>query len=102
MQRLINSCSSVFYTNHHRAGDIPATKLLESHIDLDANTCTSLIVYSLLNVQYHSWAIAAACGDNLIVVGDKLTAKASLSPGEVFLLKELGTLIKYNDYGATN
>lgn len=101
LQLLLNAGVSVFYADHHRAGDIPATELLESHIDLDANTCTSLIVDSLLNGQYHSWAIAAAYGDNLISVGDKLAAKAGLSLGEASLLKELGTLINYNGYGAT-
>ncbi|MDV5172124.1 DHH family phosphoesterase [Photobacterium rosenbergii] len=101
LQRLLNAGASVFYADHHRAGDIPATELLESHIDLDANTCTSLIVDSLLNGQYHSWAIAAAYGDNLIAVGDKLAAKAGLTLGEASLLKELGTLINYNGYGAT-
>ncbi|MGF1737301.1 DHH family phosphoesterase [Photobacterium satsumensis] len=101
LQRLLNSGASVFYADHHRAGDIPAAELLEPHIDLDANTCTSLIVDSLLNGQYHSWAIAAAYGDNLIAVGDKLADKAELSLGEASLLKELGTLINYNGYGAT-
>lgn len=101
LQRLLNAGASVFYVDHHRAGDIPATQLLESHIDLDANTCTSLIVDNLLNGQYHLWAITAAYGDNLIAVGDKLAAKEGLSLGEASLLKELGTLINYNGYGAT-
>ncbi|MGR5144883.1 DHH family phosphoesterase [Photobacterium sp. DNB23_23_1] len=101
LQHILDAGAHVFYADHHRAGDIPVTQLLESHIDLDANTCTSLIVDSLLNGQYHSWAIAAVYGDNLIAVGDKLAAKAGLSLGEASLLKELGTLINYNGYGAT-
>lgn len=101
LQRLLNVGASVFYADHHRAGDMPVSELLESHINLDANTCTSLIVDSLLNGKYHSWAIAAAYGDNLIAVGDKLAAEAGLSLGEASLLKELGTLINYNGYGVT-
>ncbi|MBC7006721.1 DHH family phosphoesterase [Photobacterium sp. BZF1] len=101
LQRLLDAGASVLYADHHRAGDIPTTESLESYIDVDANTCTSLIVDSLLNGQFHMWAIAAAYGDNLIAVGDKLAAEAGLSLGEASLLKELGTLINYNGYGAT-
>ncbi|WEM41565.1 DHH family phosphoesterase [Photobacterium sp. DA100] len=101
LQRVLDAGASVFYADHHRAGDIPESDSLESHIDLDANTCTSLIIDQLLDGQFHHWAIAAAYGDNLIAIGDRLAAKAGLSLGEASFLKELGTLINYNGYGAT-
>jgi len=69
----------VFYADHHRAGDIPQHNNLTALIDLDANTCTALIVDQHLKGQFHDWAICAAYGDNLIAKG---------------------TLINYNGYGA--
>jgi len=89
----------VFYADHHRAGDIPVSELLDAHIDLDANTCTALIVDGVLNGEYHYWAITAAYGDNLIGKGDKLSKAAGLSVEQSEQLKELGTLINYNGYG---
>ena len=93
--------ASVFYADHHRTGDIPDAENLVANIDLDANTCTALIVDKLLDGQFHHWAIAAAYGDNLIQVADELAQQAGLSNEEASGLKELGTLINYNGYGAS-
>jgi len=90
----------VFYADHHRAGDIPVSQHLDAHIDLKANTCTALIVDGVLNGEYHYWAITAAYGDNLIAKGDQLSKVAGLSVEQSEQLKELGTLINYNGYGA--
>ncbi|MGF1774976.1 DHH family phosphoesterase [Vibrio wakamikoensis] len=95
------SCgATVFYVDHHRACEIPQFDGLEAHIDLDANTCTSLIVDRLLKGQYHAWAIAAAYGDNLIAKADELAIEAGYSSAQRAFLKELGTLVNYNGYGA--
>jgi len=90
----------VFYADHHRTGEIPASEHLDAHIDLDANTCTALIIDSYLNGQFHFWAIAAAYGDNLVAKGELLSKAADLSIEQSEQLKELGTLINYNGYGA--
>ena len=90
----------VLYVDHHRSGDIPANDLFTAHIDLDANTCTSLIIDDLLKGKYHLWAITAAYGDNLIAKGDELASTAGLTSLESGQLKELGTLINYNGYGS--
>lgn len=90
----------VFYADHHRCGEIPHHKNLEAHIDLDANTCTALIIDQLLDRQFHPWAITAAYGDNLIAQADTLAASAGLSEIQSEQLKALGTLINYNGYGA--
>lgn len=90
----------VFYADHHKAGDIPQHSNLEAHIDLDANTCTALIVDKLLQGRFHAWAITAAYGDNLIAKADELADRAGFSTQEKAQLKELGTLINYNGYGA--
>ena len=92
--------AKVLYVDHHRCGDIPVSDSLTAHIDLDANTCTSLIVDELLNGKYHLWAITAAYGDNLIAKADELASAARLTSQQSEQLKELGTLINYNGYGS--
>ena len=94
------SGATVFYVDHHRTGDIPNHKKLEAHINLDANTCTSLIVDGLLAGKFHEWAITAAYGDNLIAKAEQLAEQAGLSKWQAEQLQELGTLINYNGYGA--
>ncbi|TEW50713.1 DHH family phosphoesterase [Psychromonas algicola] len=96
----LNSGATVFYADHHRAGDIPQHKNLTALIDLDANTCTALIVDKHLKGEFHDWAICAAYGDNLIAKADALSAAAGHTKEQSVLLKELGTLINYNGYGA--
>lgn len=92
--------AEVFYADHHRAGDVPAHDNLQALIDLDANTCTALIIDKYLNGEFHDWAICAAYGDNLIAKGDQLSAEAGYNQTQSEQLKELGTLINYNGYGA--
>lgn len=92
--------AEVFYADHHRAGDIPEQNNLTALIDLDANTCTALIVDKHLNGKFHDWAICAAYGDNLIAKADELAKQAGYSEEQAEQLKELGTLINYNGYGA--
>ncbi|MCP4324310.1 MAG: DHH family phosphoesterase [Alteromonadales bacterium] len=98
---LLEKGASVYYADHHRCGDIPTHENLNANIDLDANTCTGLIIDKLLAGRYHAWAITAAYGDNLIAKADELSKKAGYSVEQADQLKELGTLINYNGYGAT-
>jgi hypothetical protein len=97
---ILESGAKVFYADHHRAGEIPTDVNLEAYIDLDADTCTSLIIDKYLQGRFHLWAITAAYGDNLIAVGDRLSSIAGLTSQQAGQLKELGTLINYNGYGA--
>lgn len=92
--------ADVFYVDHHRSGDIPKYNNLEAHINLDANTCTSLIISELLGKKYHLWAITAAYGDNLVSVADKEAFNLGLNDKQKSQLKALGTYINYNGYGA--
>ncbi|WP_371375343.1 DHH family phosphoesterase [Thalassotalea aquiviva] len=100
----LNACldagATVFYADHHRAGNIPKHENLTAKIDLDPNVCTALIVDEHLHGQYHLWAITAAYGDNLIAKADSLATEAGLTNEQRELLKDLGTLINYNGYGA--
>ncbi|WP_261903475.1 DHH family phosphoesterase [Vibrio fortis] len=101
LAKALEASTEVFYVDHHRTGDLPQSELLEAHIDLDANTCTALIVDKLLDGRFHDWAITAAYGDNLIQKADQLADAAGFDELQKDLLKELGTLVNYNGYGAT-
>ena len=91
--------TDIFYADHHRAGDIPVADNLQALIDLDANTCTALIVDGYLQGKKHLWAIAATYGDNLIAKADELSQSAGLTQQQSAQLQELGTLVNYNGYG---
>ncbi|MGU3846429.1 DHH family phosphoesterase, partial [Vibrio diabolicus] len=92
LEQALAQGAHVFYADHHKAGDIPQHGNLDAHIDLDANTCTALIVDQLLNGRFHTWAITAAYGDNMIAKADELADKVGLSHDQKAQLKELGTL----------
>ncbi|MUH71356.1 DHH family phosphoesterase [Psychrosphaera haliotis] len=100
LNKVLETKASVLYADHHRAGIIPTSNNLSAHIDLSADTCTGLIVDTILNKQYHNWAITAAYGDNLISTADNLANQAGINSEEAQQLRELGTLINYNGYGA--
>ena len=91
----------VFYCDHHRAGDIPNSEYLTHRINTDAAVCTSLLINEELAGRYLHWAIAAAYGDNLHSTADKLARDNSIAEDDREYLKELGTLINYNGYGAS-
>ena len=97
---LLDKEINVFYADHHRAGEIPGSKHLTALIDLDANTCTALIIDKYLKGKYRSWAICAAYGDNMIASAEILANQAGYNQAQKDQLKELGTLINYNGYGA--
>ncbi|HGF5100020.1 TPA: DHH family phosphoesterase [Vibrio parahaemolyticus] len=100
LEQALAQGAHVFYADHHKAGDIPQHGNLDAHIDLDANMCTALIVDRLLEGRFHTWAITAAYGDNLIAKADALADQAGLNNEQKAQLKELGTLINYNGYGS--
>lgn len=101
LELCLNTGAHVLYFDHHYAGDIPKDKNLESHIDTDANMCTSLLVNKYLNSQYLAWAVTAAYGDNLFVAAEEAATPLNLSAEELEQLKLLGTCINYNGYGAS-
>ena len=99
--RVLESGASVTYFDHHFAGDIPEHDNLKVNIDTDANVCTSLLVNASLNNQFLPWAVTAAFGDNLFSSAEEAAKPLSLSSEQLEQLKELGTCINYNGYGAT-
>ena len=101
LEQLLDQGTHVFYCDHHRAGEVPQSDALTALINLDAEVCTSLLINQHLQGQYASWAVSAAFGDNLFSSAEKLAEEIGLSRDETDFLKELGTLINYNGYGAS-
>ncbi|MEZ9553064.1 DHH family phosphoesterase [Vibrio breoganii] len=101
LEALLANNVKVFYCDHHRSGDIPQSDNLDALLNLDAETCTSLLINERLGGLHAKWAVAAAFGDNLFASAEKLAKEIGLTESETEFLKELGTLINYNGYGAT-
>ncbi len=97
---LLEHGNTITYTDHHFAGTIPDTDSLTTHLDPSPLVCTSLIVDTLLQGKYRSWAIAGAYGDNLHDSAQKLATTLSISTTQLTELRELGELLNYNGYGA--
>lgn len=98
---LLNAHVPIFYVDHHRTGDIPNSEHLATLIDLDANTCTSLLVNHYLDDRYARWAVAAAFGDNMKASAQQLADKIGLTSEQAALLAELGVYVNYNGYGSS-
>lgn len=97
---LIERDIPVFYCDHHRSGEVPQSGNFTALIDLDAQVCTSLLINRHLGGQFATWAIVGAFGDNLFASAEALAKEQGLSNPQTEFLKELGTLINYNGYGA--
>ena len=91
--------ASVFYCDHHFAGDIPDSDLLDAHIDVAADTCTSLIINKFLGNAQARWAVVGAYGDNFDQPAHKLGAALGLSGIDLIELQQLGICLNYNGYG---
>jgi hypothetical protein len=98
---LIERDIPLFYCDHHRTGEVPQASNFTALINLDAQICTSLLINRHLSGRYANWAVAGAYGDNLFSSAEMLADELSLTRSEREFLKELGTLINYNGYGAT-
>lgn len=96
----LNLGASIFYVDHHQAGDIPVHPNLETLIDTDNMICTSLLVNKYLKGKYPLWAVTAAFGDNLNQSAESLAATLNLNGKDINALKDLGVYINYNGYGS--
>jgi len=89
----------IFYVDHHYAGEIPQHDLLDCHIDVGADTCTSLIVNQLLGGAQARWAVVGAFGDNFDQPATDLARSLGLSGKNIAALQQLGICLNYNGYG---
>ena len=102
VDKLLAAGCSVFYVDHHFPGEnLPDHHNFTALIDTQPTTCTSLLVDQHLGGRFRNWAIAAAFGDNLNSVAEKLALEAGLSAEQTTGLKTLGVCINYNGYGVT-
>jgi len=101
LDRLLEAGAQVRYFDHHQPGDIPAHPNFESHIDTDANVCTSLLVNQYLQGRHLAWAVTGAFGDNLADAARQAAAPLDLSAGQLAQLQSLGECLNYNGYGET-
>jgi hypothetical protein len=99
LMRLLAAGVSVRYFDHHEAGEIPSHPLLEAHIDLASDTCTSLLVDRHLGGKFRAWAVVGAFGDNLTRVAENLAGGLGLTFQDRRRLQSLGESINYNAYG---
>lgn len=100
LDAVLQQGASVFYVDHHQAGEIPEHTQLTTLIDTSPNTCTSLLIDDYLNGAYRAWAVVAAFGDNLTDVARQTARSLSLSAEQLNDLQQLGICINYNSYGS--
>ncbi len=98
---LLAQGNSIVYIDHHFSGDIPKDSGLKAHIDPAPQTCSSMIVDTLLAGAHRKWAIVGAFGDNLDETALRAAQTMGLSQEETEQLRETGVLLNYNGYGAT-
>jgi len=101
LSRVLNEGASVFYVDHHFAGDIPESSKLTTLINTAPDICTSVLINQHLKGQFVEWAITGAFGDNLKKTAQTLAKPLSLTEGQLSALENLGIYINYNGYGAT-
>ncbi|NNE57213.1 MAG: DHH family phosphoesterase [Hellea sp.] len=97
LKRILKSGASVFYADHHNAGDMPEHKNLHAAIDTSPEICTALIIDDCLEGAYRAWAVTAAFGDNFPKIAKAKAAGLDLPLDQ---LERLGMLVNYNGYGA--
>jgi hypothetical protein len=91
--------AKVFYADHHYPGDIPVNDLFDCHIDVAADTCTSLIINNLLGSAQPRWAVVGAYGDNFDEPASELGRTVGLSGSDLERMQQLGICLNYNGYG---
>lgn len=101
LERTLAAGAAVRYVDHHFPGEIPEHPALDAHVDTSAETCTGLIVDALLGGAHRAWAVTAAFGDNLLTSARAAAEPLGLDEASLDRLRELGTLLNYNGYGAT-
>ena len=93
--------ASVFYCDHHFAGEIPASDRLTALINTEPDVCTSILINGFLEGAFVEWAVVGAFGDNLHDSAERLARPLGLEAADLQRLKALGTYINYNGYGAS-
>jgi hypothetical protein len=101
LQRVLDQGASVFYVDHHFAGEIPDSDRLETLIDPAPDVCTSLLIDRHLEGRFALWAVTGAFGDNLDASARERARPLGLNDEQLGTLRDLGTYVNYNGYGAS-
>lgn len=99
MRALLERGVRIRYVDHHASGEIPLHPLLQAHVDLGRDVCTSLLVDRLIQGASRGWALVGAYGDNLAKVADMLAVASGFDAAARAALKRMGEAINYNAYG---
>ncbi|HKJ50151.1 MAG TPA: DHH family phosphoesterase [Gammaproteobacteria bacterium] len=99
LSAVLEAGASVFYADHHFAGEIPLHENFDCHIDTSADTCTSLIVNGLQDGASARWAVVGAFGDNFDRPATELARSIGLDVSAIESLQQLGICLNYNGYG---
>ncbi len=99
LDKALDGGASVFYVDHHFAGDIPAHPNLTAIINEAPDVCTAVLVNGHLKNRHLDWAVTGAFGDNLKDTARTLARGLALSETDLASLEALGTYINYNGYG---
>jgi hypothetical protein len=99
VERLLAGGSTVFYCDHHFAGEIPEHEALTTVINTAPEVCTALLINGVLKGAFAPWAVVGAFGDNLDRSAEALARAISLSPEQMSLYRRLGLCLNYNGYG---
>ena len=98
LNRILAANASVFYVDHHNAGDIPNHPNLISVIDTSPEMCTAMLINEALDGEYLPWAVTATFGDNFPALAKR---KAEGHDLPLQKLARLGMLVNYNGYGGS-
>lgn len=101
LDTILKHGNTVFYVDHHYAGEIPDSDTLKTSISPEPTVCTSLLINTLINSAFPSWAVVGAFGDNLDEAAHTLAGTIGLPTDSLEILKETGILLNYNGYGVT-
>lgn len=101
LEAILTSGATVFYCDHHFAGDIPDHENLKTLINTTPDVCTSLLINQRLNGAFLEWAVVGTFGDNLKKSAHGLAKPLGFSTSELSSLEELGIYLNYNGYGAS-
>lgn len=99
MRALLDAGVSIRYVDHHATGEVPLHPLLQAHVDLGRDVCTSLLVDHLIQGANRAWALVGTYGDNLSHVADPLAQASGFDAMQRAALRRMGEAINYNAYG---
>lgn len=101
LQRALDKGATVFYADHHFAGDIPNHERLHAIINEGSEVCTAVLINGYLKGAFPDWAVVGAFGDNFKKTAQRLARPLNLSAFDLESLENLGIYVNYNGYGSS-